>query len=220
MIAVVTCTGGRPELFELTKRWVDRQTVRPDVWVITNDVGDPVGDLPGYARLHLIESQGAFHALSAALSFVPSGFDVVVMEDDDWYAPDHVEKAVKQLRHHRIVQVHGEHRFHLPGQLRIKAGSASPIGRFVPGLASFRWESIDDVIMMLGKNGRSRIHSYDGGTVVGIKGVGYGLPGRTGATSKHNQRSKKMKRWKPDRDNNGFRSLLGVDADAYLSLLP
>ena len=60
---------------------------------------------------------------------------------------------------------------------------------------------------------------YPGWTTVGIKGVGYGLPGRAGYTNSHNPEHYKVKKLPKDHGLKNFRSYLGADAEAYIQLL-
>ena len=230
-VCVVTCTGGRPELFALCRRWVERQTHPIDSWVVVTDNGD-VPDLPKEATFSAVppvsETMASLPcgrpawALQHALSLVPAGHHVVVMEDDDWYRSDHVGVALRLLRDHAIVQLKHLHRFYLPSH-RFQRGfpGAPDQSRLVPGIASFRHEAIASVSEALGHEpfGMLDIHHYCEPTVVSIKGVGWGLPGRSGATTKHRPDHPKVMAAVDDVGDRLFRKFLGDDADHYLRLL-
>jgi hypothetical protein len=144
------------------------------------------------------------------------------MEDDDYYHHDHVAIACDQLREHRIVQLQELMRFHLPTARMSKGLIADESALLVPGISSFRYEAIGDVIAALQTEpfGRLPIHHYSDNTVASIKGVGHGLPGRAGATTKHRADHPKVRYSKRDVDHREFRQLLGEEhARMYLSLL-
>lgn len=231
-VCVVTCTGGRRELFTLCRRWVEHQTVKPDAWVVTDDVGDMRDLVPVHATYVRVPvwpevydkhpTPGAVWALANALDAVPKDHAVVIMEDDDYYYPQHIEKAVQQLKLHQIVQLRSAWRCHLPAQRiarELPAENEDPT--IVQGLSSFRYESIPHVrdAVSVDPFHKLGIHYYEGDTCVSIKGVGYGLPGRTGATRKHIPKHRKTLIAQPDPDHAMFKVLLGEHADLYLALL-
>jgi len=230
-VCVVTCTGGRPELFALCRRWVERQTHKPDAWIVTTDCSD-APDIPAWATLLRVPPEPkdemvgpvetAMWALTCALANVPPDHAVVIMEDDDWYSATHVATAVEQLCKHSIAQLGELWRFHLPASRAAKGVPASPDQRqFVPGVASFRHSEIPTICRVIRTPSPwyAGIHFYDADTCVSIKGVGFGLPGRCGATRKHIPDHRKTLRARPDPGHRMFRKKVGPDAASYLSLL-
>lgn len=230
-VCVVTCTGGRPELFALCRRWVERQTYKPSAWIVTTDLPD-TPDIPDWATLVRVPKYPlevehipvgiAMWALFVALRNVPKDHAVVIMEDDDWYSPDHIAKAVCQLREAPIVQLGLLWRFHLPEARAAKGRPGNPDqSHLVPGIASFRHDQIGLVSRTIraGLTWELPIRFYDGKSCVSIKGVGHGLPGRAGATTKHQRDHRKTKRAEPDPGHAKFRRRLGADAEDYLRLL-
>jgi len=64
------------------------------------------------------------------------------------------------------------------------------------------------------------ISFYSAGTCVSIKGVGHGIEGRAGATTKHRANHPKTLKAKRDAGHAIFRSQVGDDdAQAYLDLM-
>ena len=146
---VVTCTGARWGMFALCKRWVERQTKKPDCWIVSTDTGEPLP--PDVEATHVaipacpkaigrLPTGRAMWALHQALEKVPHNHSVVVMEDDDWYSERHVEEAVAQLASHPVIQIDRPWRHFLPVNRFSRGPSASPnfTHKFVPGIASFR----------------------------------------------------------------------------------
>lgn len=106
-IFVLTPTGGRPEAFSVLTEWVNRQTLKEFAWLIIDDC-EPATPAPwvreGIVMVKLKpkwvwqpgqNTQAA--NLTKLLTFVPEGAKVIVMEDDDWYAPNYLEKMATAL---------------------------------------------------------------------------------------------------------------------------
>lgn len=88
-IEVITCTGFRPEAFELCTEWVTRQTRKPDTWTVYDDKYRPleVEDVPTFTRNMALALQKA------------TGDILVFMEDDDFYAPVYLEAIENEFKH-------------------------------------------------------------------------------------------------------------------------
>jgi hypothetical protein len=227
-ICVVTCTGARPELFALCTEWVLHQTVKPSCWIVTTDTGEVPSGLPDFAQhLHVPKQweegpAAARHSLLYALSMVPKGNIVVVMEDDDYYMPTHIERIVQRLEETKCSVTFGDTvvRFHLPehrwsgeskGAVDAVEGAVGIASRFVSGFAEALRDEMQKSVMGI---------PYNGFTCVGIKGVGHGLPGRSGATTKHRRDHFKTKRMMRDKGDANFIRILGHEnASKYLRLL-
>jgi len=223
-VCAVTCTGGRPELFELCKRWVMRQTLPVDYWIVATDNGEKIENLPQFARhIHVDRVMGPGpntdfvpnHTLRNALLMVPDHHCAVVFEDDDWYAPDHVHRCVEHLGNgHEVVYGATWVRYHLPTRCwNTKMRKAPGEGRVCirsDAVRKYAASLVNRPLYEGPTDGR-----YPGFSTVGIKGVGYGLPGRPGASDMH----KGLKSVNHDPDYAKFRSWLGPDAEAYISLV-
>lgn len=231
-LCFVTCTGGRPELFALCRRWVERQTLRPDCWVVTTDTGESIDGLPSYAKFHHVPPTtrfsdlpvaGARRSLDYALAMVPPGHAVVVIEDDDWYGADYAKHMMEALARHPAAQIDRLPRFILPAKKWSMGHTASPDqSRVVPGIFACRPDMIPTFRASLETEpyGRFPIHFFQSTETVSIKGVGFGLPGRTGATTKHQPNHIKTLKANDDPDHKLFRAALGdEDAESYLCLL-
>ena len=112
----ITCTGGRSVPFYRCIDYMNRQTVKPDVWFVVDDVGDVDSALdasidrePGSAWLidqcqvlraaHTWKpggpntlAQNLKAGIYSALSeFGPEQTTLAFIEDDDWYSPNYLE---------------------------------------------------------------------------------------------------------------------------------
>ena len=85
-ITALTCTGGRPEAFELCKKYMARQTRQPDQWLVL--------DGPQTMREKVIA------ALEAGQI---QGDAIVFFEDDDAYKPEWIGWCAKALKKFDIV---------------------------------------------------------------------------------------------------------------------
>lgn len=231
---VLTCTGGRPDLFRLCQRYVDRQTVKPDVWIVTDDMGGmPPVSLPDYAQFHNIDTgqirEGWAKAapwtwtLVQALKLVPADHALIIMEDDDWYGPMYCELMLDQLKNHETAQLANLPRYNVPA----RRWSIDHVSRntdklkLVPGIFGCRYSGIETVIKSISAVHWEwfPIHYFNSTQFCGIKGVGYGLPGRRGATAKHSPTHRKTLMGKPDNDWQLLRHEIGEDADHYIKML-
>lgn len=109
-VAIVTCTGKRPRMMPLCKRWVEHQTIRPDLWVISLGRDEEVGvdDLPDYARVHRWDIETVGQPMHGqidtnskyqieVLRQVPEGYAATYFDDDDWYGPEYLHHALRGL---------------------------------------------------------------------------------------------------------------------------
>lgn len=226
--SIVTCTGGRPELFELCKRWVMRQTLQPDHWLVVSDAGDTITDLPSFSEFRAVPPRPDWYtgpgyldpawSLTWALGQVPKGNAAIIMEDDDLYFPHHCATLMKHVEAGSLVS-YGDivWKFNLPAARVQQRPGVDPtegcvgihpdaVQRYIDAMRAHpRWDPKDGI--------------YKGFTKLDIKGVGFGLPGRAGTTNAHNPDHKKARIMRPDPGHRMFRKLAGKDADAYLSLL-
>lgn len=107
-VTLITPTGDRPELFKLAERWMGRQTYDgPLQWVVVDDGFTPTQTCLGqtYVRRGRLPSDPK-HTLAvnllAALPHVRYE-NVLIIEDDDWYAPHYVERVRERLQHIPLV---------------------------------------------------------------------------------------------------------------------
>jgi hypothetical protein len=225
-ICAVTCTGARWDLFDLCAKWVQHQVRQPDLWIVAVDTDEPMPDVDATMLRIPKMPDGWKHrfgpaswALGQVMRSAPDDMAIVVMEDDDYYMPSHIETIERHLSPERPMTFGDtELRFNLPASRWQQLATRGAVEGVVGLLPSYR----DHFIKTLESPKRwlKQEWSYPGYTSIGIKGVGFGLPGRAGVTRKHiTNHFKVTKKMRPDPDHTIFRKHLGQHADDYLRLL-
>lgn len=84
-ICVIFPTRGRAEVLKRVVAFVDQQTVKPDLIIVSCVTDDDVTGLPASPGLLVIKGQpGSSAQRNNALNHVPDDFDVVIILDDDF----------------------------------------------------------------------------------------------------------------------------------------
>jgi GT2 family glycosyltransferase len=84
-VCVIFPTRGRAEILRQVVDFVELQTVKPDLIIVSCVTDDDVGDLPAHPGLLVIKGRpGSSAQRNHALDHVPADFDVVVILDDDF----------------------------------------------------------------------------------------------------------------------------------------
>jgi glycosyltransferase involved in cell wall biosynthesis len=126
-ITAITPTGDRPLAFRLCREWMANQTRRPDQWLIIDDGKTPIefdstwfnSVMPGVAvgirreprrddPLHTLDLN-----LKAALPHI-TGDKILIIEDDEYYAPGYVEEMARRLDQAEVVGICRSKYYHLP----------------------------------------------------------------------------------------------------------
>ena len=118
IITAITPTGDRPLPFTLCQYWMSKQTLKIDQWIVVDDGKIPTEPKVGmeYIRREpqpddpertLIEN------LRAAIPYI-RGNKILIIEDDEYYAPGYVEEISSRLNHHEIVGIGRSKYYHLP----------------------------------------------------------------------------------------------------------
>lgn len=200
-----------------------RQTVQPHEWIVGDGGSSPV--LCRYGQRHLHESRAPGAAnfganLLRALAAV-TGDVVVIAEDDDWYAPTHLETLARQLSEPGVLMAGDDKQryYNLPHRkwrlFNNRGASLCQTGFEATLIPTFR-AVIESCISM-------RAYGIDGAfwagqpaavksltrtnTVVGIKG----LPGQAGLGVGHRPKAG----WTSDPHGKQLRAWIGDDADVY-----
>lgn len=109
-VTAITCTGDRLEAFDLCYRYMERQSRRPDQWIVVDD-GDLQLDpqryplITDYIRRERVGRQPK-HTLARNLRCAVEkiAFDKCVMiEDDDWYHRDYIRLMADVLEREDMV---------------------------------------------------------------------------------------------------------------------
>ena len=245
-ICIITLTGDRPLAFSLCQRWVLQQTRfqqerKDDQWIVVDDgkAQTPVPLNCEYIRREPKPHDPA-HTLNInmleALKHVKCD-NVVIMEDDDYYAATYLEDMEKQLTNGDVVGIGHAKYYHLPSggysqqdnnghaSLAQTAFKSSMIP-FVEACAKQNNSHYLDVRLWLGIGGVIKGGPIpDGGHRVGKNGwifrdnnqyVGIkGLPGRPGIGTGHATESYGQK----DINRTILKKWIPKDYQVYLDVL-
>lgn len=224
MVTVITPTADQPMGIALLERYMSRQTVQPDAWIVADD-----GDVPATltaGQTHVVRKRAAEGGASlagnvlATLDRVQGGV-VIVMEHDDWYRADHIETCLRELRgfaatgsvwqrYYNVSQRCWKVMRNIGSALCNTAFTADKLpamraaceqarSRNQIGVDRLFWESLPSA--------EKNITETE--TVVGIKG----LPGRKGLGMGHKP-DLLARGWTRD-DGRKLREWIGADAAAY-----
>ena len=105
-VAALTCTGGRPHALGICRKYIERQTRKPDKWYIVDDCEPETavfGDV--VIKPRPFWTPQSKHTLPRnmisgleAIFYSPDPVDVVtIFEDDDWYHPCYLELMTNAL---------------------------------------------------------------------------------------------------------------------------
>jgi len=239
MIIAITCTGARPEAFALCEKYMARQTVQPDLWLVVDDCDPATKCTMGQTVIRpeprwpeFPEPNTQHRNMMAAVDYYrqktynpKDETKIIFFEDDDWYAPDYIQRQSSMLdlngglaivgetpaRYYhvknRAFRIFNEAEMNNPTPHASLCATAIRAGLFhtlVDALESRAW--IDTYLWR--KEGPWGT-LYEGSSVVGIKG----MPGRPGVSQCHRQEADG--RWSGDPDLSRLRQWIGSDADAY-----
>lgn len=226
MLTLLTATGARPAAWALCERWMAQQDYAGPVrWIIVDDGPEPqpvtfrrdgwqlvlVRPSPHWAPGQNTQARNLLKGLAA----VGPEDRLVIIEDDDWYAPDWLTTVAAELEHAELVGEHRARYYNVEqrrGRQLANTGHASLCSTAMRGSAlrdfadacRSRPKFID---LELWRRPRDR-RLFGGHRVVGIKG----LPGRGGIGMGHDPD------FKGEADAGGalLRDWIGADAEVYL----
>jgi glycosyltransferase involved in cell wall biosynthesis len=222
-VSVITPTADRPRGIELCERYMARQTVQPDEWIVSD--GGQVPAKLTMAQVHLRQPgpPGAANLACNVLRALKAvtGDVVIVVEDDDHYAPNHIEACIAGLKRNpaygcsRLLYFNVAHRCWVQMANRGAALCQTAFRReLIPVMQSAAQDAMaNNDFTIDGRFWAKRKHMATGAqTVIGIKG----LAGTPGLGIGHRPKSKAGRRWKPDPELKVLRQMIGADAENYL----
>lgn len=102
-LSLITPTKDRPKAFALLEKWMARQTVRWDQWVVVTD-GVPPKLTLGQQLVRLPTMQGNSEQVNTRVGLEAVEHNrVLVVQDDDWYAPRYIEQMSSWLDQANLV---------------------------------------------------------------------------------------------------------------------
>ena len=153
-ITVITCTGDRPEVFELCKKWMVQQQVKPEQWIVVDDGKVPLlipdCNYVTYIRREPKQSDPKHTMIinfKEAVKYI-TGDKVIIMEDDEYYSPAYIKTISTLLNNYAIVGIGRNRYYHLFNNTYYEHGNM-----FHASLAetSFTKEFLSNVINVLNK---------------------------------------------------------------------
>ena len=230
-ITLITPTADQPTGLALAERYVARQTLPPDQWLVADDGTVPATLTRGQTHLKRHRAgEGAVSLAGNLLAAIPhaTGDIIVIWEHDDWYPADYLATCVAHLSRPGvwITGTRRQRYYHLPSRRWIvmrNVGSALcntalraealPILAFAARLAQLAGSyGIDRRLWTRIPDNRQHLHDEPG--VVGIKG----LPGRPGLGMGHRP-DERHRPWRADPAGETLREWVGeADADAYWAI--
>jgi hypothetical protein len=124
-VTAITCTGDRPLAFSLCQKWMANQTQPPEQWVVIDDgkipfsmpiVSMPVPFFMDYIRREPKSNDPKITLnvnLKEAIPYI-TGNKILIMEDDEYYAPGYIAEMSFRLRDHEVVGINTGKYYHLP----------------------------------------------------------------------------------------------------------
>lgn len=228
MLTILTPTGSRPEAFAICQQMMLRQTYRgPAHWIVVDDGVEPqkLGRLQPHWRRTVLRPEPLWSlgqntqgrnlrvGLAEARKIAGEDLRLLIVEDDDWYAPDWIETVNAELdsaelvgegraRYYNVRTRRANRMFNeAHASLRASAMRGAALDTFVEVLAvPNRYYD-----MKLWNAHKSKSVFFTEKTV-GMKG----MPGRIGIAEGHNGM-----RGRRDDDTSILRHWIGDDADLY-----
>lgn len=216
---LITPTGDRPEAFALCEKYISRQAALRDQryqWIVVDDGRVPTRTTMNQHVIRRKPSDPGTHTLTVNLrSTLPHirGERILIIEDDEWYSPNYVERMGELLHDHELVGI-GPAAYYFIRESRYRefpehqhaslcrTGFRSVMLSALSKACNTSHPSVD---MRLWADNRSRGHiaSLDR-LSLGIKG----MPGRVGGGGSPDAGI-------ADPNREWLRSFIGDDADAY-----
>jgi hypothetical protein len=196
-ITCITPTGDRPLAFALCRQWMLHQTVKPTQWIVVDDGKVPMVQAAGFQYVRREpQPDDPQHTLNRNLATalpLITGDKILIIEDDEYYAPEYIEEMSRRLDQHEVVGLRDYKYYHLPtGGYIVNANRTHANLAETAFRNSFLYEMretlnaadtfIDLRIWQRAGNRGYRFNDSGKSLFLGIKG----LPGRAGIGIGHN----------------------------------
>jgi len=216
MITAITATGDRKESFALCQKWMLRQTLQPDQWIVIDDGFEPLNITPEmfYLNRKKQANEPEFTLLlnlKEALTLV-RGDKIIFFEDDEYYNKDYIKIMSEKLDIYDLVGIGESKYYHLSGKYfqhpNQNNASLAQTGFNIPVLEPFLdlFNGNQYVDMRLWKSNQFKKHVFfdrEKSLYCGMKG----MTGRKGIGWAHNENDGRfkddidyeiLKRWIPE----------------------
>lgn len=224
-MTVITPTGDRPQALALCVKYMERQLLKPDVWLVVNDGTTPLPPLPAFAQVITRDTSQdvkGVHTLPLQLrAALPHLYTdtTVFMEDDDWYAPTYLAYMADALTRYDLIGQGNTIYYGVKDRTYIccynnahaslaATGMTLPVYPWLAKAARAGDAHVDLELWQMFK-GRSFVDmSYSPRQYIGIKQ----MPGRQGTTAGWTDKSHN---WAKDQDLKYLKAFIGEDTNNY-----
>jgi glycosyltransferase involved in cell wall biosynthesis len=221
-VSLITPTCGRPRGVELCERYIARQTVKHDEWIVADSGAEKATLTMGQIHLHRPAPAGARNLARNVMDALDrvTGDVVIVVEDDDWYSAGHIERCLEGLQHRLAYGCPTLNYFNVAHRCWISMKNrGAALCQTV-----FRRELLPEMRAAAQTAHAANDFSIDARfwaprqsmatgpqTVIGIKG----LPGQPGLGIGHRPKSSGARRWVNDPTFAQLRRWIGDDVEHY-----
>lgn len=154
-LTVVTTTRQRPACFALLEKWMSRQTLKPEKWLVINDSPQPDNYIYTQGQTVIVRKPRRMPAQENNRRFIKGTSvekgnslllnwlkalplieteKIVVCEDDDWYHEDYLRQLSAMLDEASLVGVSGGLYYKLPIRKFIRLHNSTFAGLGATGL--------------------------------------------------------------------------------------
>lgn len=227
-ITLITPTGDRYETFMFCEMWMARQSVKPNQWIviddgITRDTRCTLGqDYKKRVRLAGEPPHTLHLNLLVALPLIKYN-KILIIEDDDYYAANYIEKMNDWLAHSHMVGQGEAIYYNIQNQTYRQMHNRNHASLCQTGFTSINIERLRTACELTGRGNSTGIDILFWRNAVGKKYLEFaekkmliglkGLPGRRGFGCGHSFLPVQ------DVEFQKLRELLGDDAQVYIDML-
>lgn len=221
-ISVVTPTADRPIAFALAEKMMARQTMIADEWIVADGGAVPVECTAGQIHVQDPRPAGAANFAHNLLNGLARarGDVLIIVEDDDWYAPTHIERMVDMAERFPLVGADGVAQYYNVAHRCWRTFKNVGASMSQTAIRRELWPQFAAMIRMCIERNTFAIDAtfwrsvqqqqwgiVGAMTVIGIKG----LPGSAGLGVGH----RPVAGWADDQNLTQLRAWIGRDADDY-----
>jgi hypothetical protein len=229
-VTAITPTGDRLLAFRMCQKWMEQQVRRPDQWIVVDDGKVAMRNVPEWATYVRREPKQSDpqHTLNTNLqTAIPYiiGDKILVIEDDEYYAPDYVKTLAAKMDVHEVVGIMMAKYYHLPtgGYSQLANTTHASLAEtgfrntFIPELEELVKDNGATYLdLRLWQKAMSQDRGYlfqdkDTSLYLGIKG----LPGRPGIGMGHNIATYKTF----DHNRSTLKKLTHGDSKVYVDVI-
>lgn len=224
-ITAITPTCDRPVAFAFAEKYLARQTVQPDEWIVADGGNVPVKCNMGQVHLWQASPSGPENFSRNLLTAMAAatGDIAIFFEDDDHYAPEHIQRMLDLVDRYQLIGADAKQRYYNVSSRCWRIFDNVGASLCQTAIRRELWPAFETMIRACSAKGSYGIdtnfwrsvpssqwgiaHSK---TVTGIKG----LPGRPGLGVGH----RPGVGWTRDPHLHQLRAWIGADAAMYEDL--